>query len=189
MATRTFLALDIDEPTRDGLIAATREFPPAESKVRWVARENLHVTLKFLGDLDDAGVRDVCHSVAALAEGLGAFEFEVTGLKCIGSGGRPRMFWAEVEDPSGQLAAMFHELEEALAVLGFPQEHRAFRPHVTLGRIKSTRNAGALREVALRYADEPFGAQWAEGIVVYGSELTPRGPIYTPLEKGAFGPG
>ncbi|MGB2823375.1 MAG: RNA 2',3'-cyclic phosphodiesterase [Phycisphaerae bacterium] len=188
MAIRTFLALDIDASIRDRLTAAAREFPETGSKVRWVAPENLHVTLKFLGDVPEPDAADVCEAVVGLAGGVEPFDFDVAGLRCVPPAGKVRMVWADVAEPTRQMAAAFEKVESALGELGFPRERRGFHPHVTLGRVKFTRNAADLRAAADRHAGTLFGTQHARGIVVYRSELTPQGAIYTPMAQAGFRP-
>jgi 2'-5' RNA ligase len=188
MAIRTFLALDLDASLRDRLAAAARALPEAGSKIRWVAPENLHVTLKFLGDVPETDVADVCNAIGELAGRVEPFDFDVSHLCCIPPGGKVRMVWADVREPTGRMASVFEQAETALSRLGFPRERRGFRPHITLGRVKFTRNAAGLRAAAAQYADTLFGSQHAGEIVVYRSELTPRGSIYTPLARAHFGP-
>jgi len=188
MAIRTFLALDLDAPIRDRLTAAARGLPQVDSRIRWVAPENLHVTLKFLGDVPETDVAEVCNAVVALAGRIEPFDFDVSHLRCIPPAGKVRMVWADVREPTGRMASVFEQAEAALSGLGFPRERRGFRPHVTLGRVKLTRNAAGLRAAAAQYADTLFGSQRAGGVVVYRSELTPRGPIYTPMARADFRP-
>lgn len=186
MAIRTFLALDLDAAIRDRLVEAVAEMPQAGAKLRWVARENLHVTVKFLGDVAEPGAAGVCEAVASAARAVRPFDFSVCGLRCVPPGGKVRMVWAEVDEPAGRMAAMFERLESALAELGFARERRGFHPHVTLGRVSFTRAAADLRAAAERWAQSDFGSVSASEIVVYQSDLAPRGPIYTALARVAL---
>jgi len=187
MVVRTFLALDIAEATRDALVAAAGELRDSRSKVRWVAPENLHVTVKFLGDVAEDDVRGVCDAVAEAARAVEPFDFHVRELRCMPPGGKVRMVWAGVDEPSGRLAELFGKLEAVLEPLGFPPERRSFSPHVTLGRVKFVGDPRALRAAAGRYAEEHFGAQRAEHVAVYRSELTGQGPIYSAMARPPIG--
>jgi 2'-5' RNA ligase len=186
VATRTFLALDIDEAVRDGLVSAVGDFPADGSKVRWVARQNLHVTLKFLGDVSDGELAGVCDAVAAAAGQVEPFECGVRGLQAVPPNAKVRMVWAEVHEPAGRMAAMFVLLEEALKDLSFEPEGRQFHPHITLGRVSFTKQPRELLAAAARHAETDFGTTLAGAVVVYASELSPRGPIYTPMARGHF---
>jgi 2'-5' RNA ligase len=187
MAIRTFLAIDLDEPIRRELVAAAGQFPQGDSKVRWVAPENLHVTVKFLGEVADEAAGEVCRAAAEVAGRVEPFDFDVRGLRCVPPGRKMRMIWAGVHEPGGRMAAMFEQLEAALQLLGFPPERRQFQPHITLARITFTRNAAGMQGVADQLAEAHFGSRLADGLVVYQSQLTPGGPIYTPMARAAFG--
>ena len=188
MAIRTFLALDLEETIRGALVEAVGGLPEAGSKIRWVAPANLHVTVKFLGDVAEGDVDAVCGAVAEAAGRGEPFDFDVVGLRCIPAGGRLRMIWAGVREPTGRFDALFGQLESALTPLGFEPERRKFSPHVTLARVKSAPNAGGLRAAAGAHAETRFGTQRAAEVTVYSSRLTPDGPIYTPMARPRIGP-
>jgi 2'-5' RNA ligase len=188
MAIRTFLALDLNDATRQRLVRAVADLPVGEAKIRWVEAENLHVTVKFLGEVGDADVANVCRVVAGAAGLVEPFDFQVRGIQAVPARGNLSMFWAGVADPDGRMAAMFEVVEAALEELGFSREQREFRPHVTLGRVKYARDARPLRAAASRQAEAGFGCVAADEIVVYSSQLTPDGPIYAPMGRGPFAP-
>ncbi len=187
MAIRTFLALDLDAPVRRAIADAAAGLPAGGAKVRWVEPQNLHLTMKFLGDVPDADVVNICRAVEAVAGGLDPPAFDVAGLECNPDRGPVKMIWAGVRDPSGKLAEAFGELEAALEVLGFDVERRAFRPHITVGRVRYCPNPAALRQAAARLGDEEFGEQNAGEIVVYSSQLARDGPIYAAMAHCRLG--
>ncbi len=187
MAIRTFLALDLDTPIRRAIAAAAEELPADGAKVRWVEPHNLHLTMKFLGDVPDADVVSMCRAVEAAAGGLDPLMFDVAGLACTPERGPVKMIWAEVLDPCGKLAEAFYELEAAMEVLGFDVERRAFKPHITVGRVRYCPNPAAMRQATARLGDEEFGTQDADEIVVYSSELTKEGPVYAAMAHCRLG--
>jgi 2'-5' RNA ligase len=187
MSVRTFVALDLDDAARGRLAAATAELGQCESKIRWTDEVNLHVTMKFLGDVADGDVAGVCQALADAAGGAEPFEFAVGGLRCVGGGAKVRMVWANVHEPAGRMAGLYEHVESALEPLGFPRERRGFSAHVTVGRVRATRNADALRAAVARYAEADFGTQRADHVVVYASRLTPAGPVYTPRARLVIG--
>ena len=186
MTMRTFLALDLDEVILDGLQAVAVEMDDPEAKVRWVGRENLHVTLHFLGDVSDAMVCDVCRIAAEAAARTRAFEFEVRGAACVPPRGPLRMIWANVADPAGELATLQGLLATELSGCGLRVENRRYKPHVTLARINHARDPNILRKAGERLRDKHFGFQHADEIVAYSSRLTPDGPVYAPLARAAL---
>ncbi len=184
---RTFLALDIDDAMRKALAQVVPDRPVGGAKVRWVAPENLHVTLHFLGEVADERMAEVCDVVEAVAEAGEPFDFTVEGAVCIPPAGRKlRMVWANVTEPTGRLAELHAELGEALEGLGFHQERRAYRPHITLGRVKYARRPDAVRELVAAHGETRFGVSRADSVTAYGSELRRNGPTYTALSRFAI---
>jgi len=186
MSARTFIALDLNDVIRSRLADAGRKLDAGAAKIRWVARANLHVTLQFLGDVSDEKLAEVCAAVEQVADQTAPFEFDVRGLLCIPPGGRARMIWGGVQDPAAGAAELHDALDAALEPLGFTPEKRRFRPHVTVARIKHAPNPRRLRSAVAPLAERDFGMQHADQVTVYTSELTPKGPIYTPAACPAF---
>jgi 2'-5' RNA ligase len=189
MSTRSFIALNLDEPIRQALTQAADQIgQPPGSKVNWTAPENLHVTVKFLGEVHDAILPDICRIAREAVETVEPFTFSVSGVLTIPpQGPRPRMFWAGVEDPDGRIATIFHSIEEGLATLGFGRDRRPFRAHVTMARIRRVGDPAAIHQLAADRSALVFGESNAESLTVFGSELTPRGPVYTPLATATLG--
>ena len=187
MSFRTFLALDLEAKTRRKLAASAADLSACGARIRTVAPDNLHVTLNFLGDVDDDQLAEICNVAADVAAGVKAFDFAIHGISCIPPHGSVRMIWAGVDDPSGRLVELQQGLTAALEELGFPPDRRGFNPHLTLARVKGS--AGELRAAAEAQRDEYFGSQHADEVVTYVSRLTPGGPIYTPAGRGPLGIG
>ncbi len=117
MSYRTFLALDIDESTRRRLGEVRGQLDESRSKINWVALRNLHVTLKFLGEVPDSLLPELCDAVTAAAGKGAPFDFEVHGVRAIppvprdgAGGGAVRIIWADVIAPTGRLATLFEQL-------------------------------------------------------------------------------
>ena len=189
MPQRTFLALDIDEVTLGRLTAAADGLDLANVKARRVRPENLHVTLNFLGDVDDARIDEICRAAGEAAAQTEPFEFTIGGLLCVPPHGPLRMIWAGVDDPGGRMAELQDRLAAALETLGFARERRPFKPHLTVARIKFSRDASAVRASAAESAETEFGVVQAKELTVYASRLTPAGPVYSPLSRAALGGG
>ena len=200
MPQRTFLALDLENATLDHLAQVQADLCQGQSNVRPVERENHHLTLIFLGDVPDEMLSQVCDLAAGAAATVKPFEFQVRGIECVPSLGPLRMIWAGVEDATGCLAELAENLRAALAGLGLHEETRSFRPHITLARVRSGRGgegysrsrrpahgADAVRQAAAGHAQTDFGTQWAQEVVIYGSQLTPDGPVYSPTARARLG--
>jgi 2'-5' RNA ligase len=147
--------------------------------IAWVAPENLHITLKFLGGVEEPRLAEVAAAVEQTAT-VNAFEVAVRGLGAFPTPTRPRVIWAGTA-PAPAFVALGQAVDRAVAALGFPPETRPFAPHVTLGRVREPR-----RDPALAAALEAAGAQ-ALGTLTVGrvslmrSDLSPRGARYTEL--------
>lgn len=187
MATRAFLALDLDEPLRNALIQAAQSLAGCGAKLRPVGLDNLHVTLQFLGDVADDLLAQALPLAAEAAAGVEPFDFHVTGLASMPPRGQLRMVWANVTDPTGRMQQLQERLASALGGLGLRQEERSFHPHITLVRIKFADNPARLRQAVEPFAQKDFGAQYAEQLTAYSSTLTPTGPVYAPLARAPLG--
>lgn len=187
MPVRTFIAVDLAESTLDALAEMPGKLSDPRANIRWVGRDNLHVTLQFLGDVADDLIASVCDRAAAAAAEVEPFDFEVRGVICIPPAGQLRMVWASIHDTTGRMAALHDAAERELSSLGFEPEKRRFRPHLTLARIKHIRDPRGFRQAVEPYRDAAFGAQKAEELVVYSSQLKPEGPVYTPLARAPLG--
>jgi len=186
---RLFVALDLDPAIRERLalfLEGVQEFAP---EARWARAESLHLTLKFIGEMDAARL-DEARGALALVEG------EVSEVRVRGTGFFPtaksaRVFWVGVEADAG-LAALAPAVEDALEPLGVERERRAFSPHLTLARTGSGRpsrgredrvnaNFRRLQEKLAAMPEPDFGAMAPREFFLYQSKLSPAGAMYTRL--------
>ena len=187
MSIRTFIALELDAAVVERLVAVQRSLSSAGANVRWVAGENLHLTLKFLGEVSEEHLPDVCEVVSQAASQIKPFDFSVSGVVCVPRAGAVRMVWAGVDEQTGRLGRLQGMLEESLEDMGFCKENRSYKPHLTLGRLGGTRNVRELRNAVSDIAQTEFGTARAEEIMVFSSQLTPEGPVYAPLSRAKLG--
>ncbi len=188
MMVRTFMALPLSDAVKARLVAAQEDLAAAtELRVRWVARENLHLTIKFLGGIEDRALNDVCTVAAEAAGQVEPFSLAVTGLEAVPPSGRMRMVWAGIDEPTGRLAQLHALLEESCAALGFKEENRAFRPHLTLGRVKGGRDVADLRAATAGLAGAGFGGCPVDELIVLSSDLGAKGPTYAVLSHARLG--
>ena len=181
MAARAFFAVDFSDEVRRALSGAIRALPLAQASAKPVAMENLHVTLHFLGPIDDDRIMAAHEAGAAAAAAIDPFDIQAHGLQCVPPQGRLRMVWAGLADPTGGLADLHRVLGDRLAEADFDVDPRPFRPHVTLVRFRSGRGVDDVRAAVGAEADKGFGTVRAVSLVLYSSELTKAGPIYVPM--------
>jgi 2'-5' RNA ligase len=185
---RTFVAVEIGSAVRGRVADLVERFRAAGAKVKWVATENLHVTLKFLGDVDTPQIRDVCRAVEQAVADAAPFEFELRGAGAFPDTRRPRTVWLGIGQGSQDLVALNERIEPPLAELGFRREARRFQPHLTIGRVR--RGGAALAELGklLReHEDFPIGLTRASEAIVFSSQLAPSGPTYEALARAPLG--
>jgi 2'-5' RNA ligase len=175
---RTFIALALDPMVRDRLVRVREQGWIRGRSVRWVKEQSMHLTLKFLGEIEPATVPDVTCAIQKASEGIKPFELEIRGLGFFPNPKRPRVFWAGVAGQLEALEGLHGGLEQALSSLGFEKENRPFSAHLTLARFRGRDFEAA---GALGGHEESFGTQTVEEIVLFKSELRPQGPRYTPL--------
>jgi RNA 2',3'-cyclic 3'-phosphodiesterase len=180
---RAFVAIDLAEEVRAAL---AREQPRLKAAcgrnrdIRWTRPEGLHLTLKFLGEVQ----KEQATSVIAALQGLGfdAFKVEVKGFGFFPDARRPRVFWVGLQAPAslGELAA---RVETALEPLGFPREHRPFNPHLTLARFDSPKSPDALTAAIDGSSGASFGHFEVNEFFLFESRLRPGGAEYLKLAR------
>lgn len=171
---RLFIAVEIDDDVRKPLAEAQRRLRYVNAKVSWVAPQNFHFTLKFLGETAEdrlPGIQKAMDTAAA--------EFSPLQCDLRGVGQFPRVIWAGLYGETNRLVALARRLDEELGQLGFLREAREFKPHLTLGRIKFVGDKPGLTKTIDSLRNEPFGALRVDAIHLIQSTLTPRGSIYT----------
>ena len=181
---RVFIAIDISEEIRKGLGNLQSELrSKADTKkgdVKWVKPENIHLTLKFLGEIKDEQVVDVCNVVKDVASRHESFELAVESVGCFG-GRSARVLWVSLGEGSDNLLQLQKDIELQLASAGWPPETREFTGHLTLCRVKNSNAGLRLAAIIENYKDFKLGIITADSVCVYQSQLTPSGPIYTVL--------
>jgi RNA 2',3'-cyclic 3'-phosphodiesterase len=181
---RTFIGLDLGKTVRDRLVSLQESFARAAPDVKWVEEENLHVTLLFLGEVDQREVLDVCRAVGDACAEQPAFTMSVEGVGCFGNPRRPRTIWVGVKEGEKELKSLHATLEAVLLDLGcYRREERQYTPHITLGRVKQDGSGDDLAPLLQKKADWSAGSVDVREVLVMSSELTPQGPNYTVLSR------
>jgi len=181
---RCFVAIDIGQDVKAGLkslASQIRRRSLTEPAVKWVRTEQIHLTLKFLGEIKDQDVVEACQIVEEVASAREGFSFTVRGLGTFGS--PARVLWAGIEK-NEYLLSLQKELNSRLAEVGFSADRRGFSAHLTLCRIKNASAGREVARIAVEYGDLELGSTTVDSICVYKSELTKQGPDYTLLSRG-----
>ena len=183
--TRTFLGIDVGKDIRVAAAALQQSLGRCGANVNWVPRENLHVTLLFLGEVDDNDLHDICRTVARVTAGVTPFELRVAGVGAFPTPRRPKTVWAGVTDGAADLVRLHAALEAPLMPSGaYRREERAYTPHLTLGRVKSEADGQMIAAELPKYLAWAGGREAVGEVVVYASELRREKPEYSILGRG-----
>jgi RNA 2',3'-cyclic 3'-phosphodiesterase len=178
---RAFIAIDLPETLRDALDRSQKQFRASAPDARWSRPAGIHLTLKFLGQIQDAQVEEVEERLKALGRFV-PFRVEIRGFGFFPDARRPRVFWAGVESPQG-LAELAARVEAAMGALGFPREGRPFRPHLTLARFKEPRPQPALEKALAGFNESSLGVFEPAEYFLFESRLTPAGAEYRKVAR------
>jgi 2'-5' RNA ligase len=188
MAIRTFICLELPPAERERLGAVVERARRHRARISWVPSANVHLTLAFLGDVDEERVPAVVAAVERAAAGREPLELRLAEVGAFPSTGRPRILWVGVAGDTAELEALQAAVSRELDRASLPRDAKPFRPHLTLGRVKDDRDpalAATTDELAsARFAGEPF---LAAEVVVMSSQLDPRGARHTPVASVALG--
>ena len=183
---RTFIAVQLEESLLERieeLIAALRRKPGSQA-ARWMPTRNIHLTLKFLGDVESEALPSVSEAVASAVATIRPLAIEVADLGCFPSTRRPRIVWAGLRGELNALNALQRTIEDALVPLGHERERRPFSPHLTIGRVNrraTAAEAAALGRTIADYGPVSLGSMQVTTVRVVRSDLRPEGPRYTDL--------
>jgi 2'-5' RNA ligase len=184
---RVFCAVELPQRARDLVlahIARLKEKVP-HAKASWAHDANLHLTLKFLGEIPAASVTDFSNAVSLAVSRVQPFAINLEQTGVFPPHGQPRVLWIGINDPSTHLAELHAQLEEEAAQKGFAKETRAFHPHLTIARLRQADNARELANAHKQMEFEPLKIDIAE-LLVIRSELRSEGSKYTIVSRHAL---
>lgn len=176
---RTFICIEIPETVKARIERLQQQLRRSEAQVSWTRPSNIHLTIKFLGDVQAAKLEAIRTAVERAASNISAFEIEVGGAGCFPSPKNPRVLWVGLTHVPDSLKQLRDNVEDELFREGFPREQKRFSPHLTIGRVRSPRGASEVAErlIASGFDNESFQAG---EVIVMRSDLKPTGSVYTP---------
>ncbi len=185
---RTFIAVELAPAVVAQAVSLVEQLRPAGADVKWVASQNMHLTLKFLGDVREEDTADVCRVVSKTVAEFEPFDITLGGAGAFPNARRPRTLWIGVTQGEKELVRLQTAMERALAKRGFPKEGREFHPHLTIGRVREGGPATAeLGQAIGARAGFAGGTSTVRDVVVFASYLSSTGPTYEPLGRAALG--
>jgi 2'-5' RNA ligase len=176
---RTFIAIEVTAEIRAKATRLIAQLDVPDARIKWVEPENLHLTMVFLGDVEMNELPQVCKLTEAAVADFSPIDVSVRGAGAFPDAHRPRTLWLAVNEGAEPLVLLHQSLEQQLAQMGYRPEHRRFRPHLTLGRVRQGSAALALR--LKEQAQYEAGRMEVDEVTIFSSTLGRSGPKYEPL--------
>ncbi|MBI3610388.1 MAG: RNA 2',3'-cyclic phosphodiesterase [Nitrospirae bacterium] len=178
---RTFVALELPSVIKEAVAAIQRGPMKSDAHVGWVRVEGMHLTLKFLGEVAPPRLPEIEKALESAVEGTGSLKITVRGIGVFPNPRNPRVVWLGILPEDDRLLRLQERIDRALAPLGFPPEKRDFRPHLTLGRVKSSRGLDDLMKAMSAHHNVLAGDCALDELHLIQSELKQEGAVYTKL--------
>jgi 2'-5' RNA ligase len=180
---RAFIAITPPTTLQQTVAAVRQVFQRLALPWRWVNPEQIHLTLRFLGNVPEESVPSLLQAIEQAAQGQAAFTLRAKALGCFPHAARPRVLWVGLDDPGRALGRLNERLTAALTPLGFPPEDRPFHPHLTLARVQSIRPSTELSPVLQTYQNREFGEFLVTQVHLVQSQLQRGGALHTILHS------
>ena len=185
---RTFIAVDLAAAVKSRLTALQEQLGRSAGGVKWTPPQNFHLTLLFLGEVEELDVVSICRLVQQRTRKHAAFAIDVAGLGAFPNLRRPKVLWAGITDGVPELRALHADLEEGLLDLGcYRREDREYTPHLTLGRLSHDDRSEEWGPVLAKLSDWQGGTTQVDEVLVMASEMRRSGPEYSILGRGSLG--
>lgn len=192
-AMRAFVAVPLGEEVVRAAARLSGELRRRLSEqgysAKWVPPANLHVTVRFLGSMDEAQLPAVAEVLGPLVARHASFLATLRGIGCFPDPRRPSVLWAGLDQGAAQLERLAAEVNQGLDGLGFPEQDRPFHPHVTLARARRGAPPPDLSALVAEHAAVELGSTVVREVVLFRSTLRPKGPSYDAVWRGALNPG
>jgi len=184
---RIFAAIELSTGIRDRIQQHIQQLRTAvpECQPSWSRVENMHLTVKFFGDVEQSKVARIADAAARAVKNFSPFPIQITGSGAFPKQSQPRVLWIGVEDPSGLLSQLQKQFEVDCEEEGFQREERPFKPHLTIARIRKPEGSRKLGEVSSQVGFEAVNLLVDE-LIVFRSELSSQGPKYTAMSRHKF---
>lgn len=182
---RAFIAIDLPLPLQDAIEKKTARLRQTlgDDLVRWIPTQNMHLTLKFMGNITAAHVDFIKHLITRAADSHPPFDLQIGGLGSFPNSKLPRILWAGMRAPA-DLASLQKNIEAGASRLGYERDERPFHPHLTLGRVRQNIDPAGLQRVRAaldRIQIDNIGSARIDSVHLYRSELHSSGSVYTKL--------
>ena len=183
---RAFIAIELSDAVRQALSSLVLRLRESRARVSWVRVENIHLTLRFLGEVDEPHIERLAGILRDAYKGIVPFTLSVRGTGAFPNLRKPSVIWVGAGPVEGPLGEVQLAAESAARAIGLPPEEKAFHPHLTLARIRDARGAGPLVARLEEERDFEGGEIPVNRVSLFSSELAPGGPVYTRVMEFGF---
>ena len=180
---RSFIAIELPDVVIALLDKVQQDLSSLRLRARWVRPQNIHLTLKFLGNINPGDIEKIGSAMTDAAKGCAPFNLTVGGIGVFPGPKRPRVIWVGFGGDLTVLLGLQHDLEDRLAAIGFAKENRPYQAHLTLGRIRGAVNRATIRQIMQEYSDLGGLAFTSDRIILFRSDLKPSGAVYSQLKQ------
>lgn len=185
---RTFIAVELPNDIHDSLQKLQNNLRDSMPDVRWTKYGNIHLTLKFLGDIEPSKVDKISISIQNIANEFFPFTMSLAGIGAFPNSRKPSIIWVGVEEGSEKIVQIADHIESSMEKLGFAREKRPFRPHLTIGRIRELKHPAVMAKSLENNEIGEIGKFKVEKLSFIKSQLDPSGSIYTTLSEALLKP-
>ncbi|MEW6455922.1 MAG: RNA 2',3'-cyclic phosphodiesterase [Acidobacteriota bacterium] len=180
---RTFIAIDFPEEIKKLIYEKIDVLKKFEANIKWIREEGIHLTLKFLGEIDENKLNLINNKLKKISESIPSFSLIVQGMGTFPERSKsPRVIWIGIKEETN-LKRLQENIEEEMEKLSFQRETRKFSPHITIGRVKDSKHITKILDVIEKERETLFGKIKVKEIILFRSILKPDGAQYIPLEK------
>lgn len=179
---RTFIAIELAQEIKDSLAGIQKKLESSQADIKWVKPENIHLTLKFLAEVEEAKIPKIIQRLQEFGDQIKPFTIRMNGLGAFPGLKSARVIWVRVKEDTDELGKLAEIIEDGLVKLGFPKEDRKFSAHLTLGRLRSNKNKDKLGQ-KLEEIQISELTQQINSIGLFKSTLHPAGAVYQKLSE------
>jgi len=183
---RSFIAIPLNPEIISRIEKTQEELKTLPADVKWVNPKSIHLTLKFLGNIEEGSIETIAQGIQDGIKGFKPWSAAVKNMGAFPSLKSPRVVWIGIEDQRGELVKLQNHIEKEMSKLGFEEERRKFSAHLTLGRVRSSRGKDELVKYLLDEREQVFGEIKVDRVILFKSELKLTGAVYTVLKEFTF---
>ena len=180
---RAFIAIELSAEIKDSLAQIQSHLKYSAADVKWIETGNIHLTLKFLGDITEENCEKIRSILDEIGRSTKPFQISIKNIGAFPNINYPRVIWVGLDKGTVESKALAENISEEMLKIGFQKEPRPFAPHLTIGRVRSPKNKEALKEKIGTCQMPITKPQPISSIILFESKLSPKGPIYTKLHE------